>query len=87
MVRLKNVTVDEFKDAEARAFEVSQVIADLHRRAEQGYADPVPNPLELASSFASISRTLAELSAYFLMKAGLDEQRRLIEAQLQKRDN
>lgn len=85
MAKLKNVTPQEFKDAEDKMFEVSQIIGDLHRRASQGYADDVPEPLALASSFASASRILADMSSYFLMKASLDEQRRTIAAQLNQR--
>lgn len=85
MAKLKNVTEAEFKDAEEKVFEVAQTIVDLHRRASQGYADDVPNPLELASSFASASRTLAEMSSYFLLKAALDESQRELEQRLRAR--
>lgn len=85
MAKLKNVTAEELKAFEDQCFDVGRVAADLHRRASQGYADTIPGPLSLASSFASMSRTLAELSAWCLMKAALQEQERLIEDRLTQR--
>lgn len=84
MAKLKNVTLAEFKDAEEKMFDVSQIVGDLHNRASQGYAESVPEPLAMATSFASASRTLAEMASYFMMKAALDEQRRTIAENLKK---
>lgn len=85
MAKLKNVTLTELKVAENQCFELGQIIGDLHRRASQGYADEIPEPLSLANSFVAMSRTLADMSAWFLMKAALDEQRRMIDVQLKTR--
>lgn len=86
MTKLKNITLDELKKAEDAAFDVAQVVSDLHRRASQGYADEIPEPLQLASSFASVSRAFAEMSAWLLAKAAIQEQKRVLEARLREID-
>lgn len=87
MARLKNVTEAELKEAEDKMFEASQLVADLHRRASQGYAEKFAEPISLASSFLSASRTLADMAHYLLLKAALQEQERSIEAMMTERMN
>lgn len=77
MGKLKNVSADEMKQALDHAFDVSQELNGLLRRAEQGYIDAevFEKPAEAASSLLSLSRHTADFAAFFLMKAGLNELR------------
>lgn len=85
MAKLKNVTLDEIKELEDRTQELQGDIADIYRRASQGYADELEGPLGFASSFAAASRTMADLSSWFLMKGALREQERELHAKLSAR--
>lgn len=87
MAKLKNVTMAELKALEDKAFDVSQEAADLHHRGTSGYADKIESPLALASAFAGMSRTLADLSAWCLSKAALQEKEREIERMMTERAN
>lgn len=85
MAKLKSVTLEQIKELEARAQDLQGDVAEAYRRASQGYADEFAEPLGFASSFASASRTMADLSSWFLMKGALVEQERELHATLSAR--
>ena len=73
MPKLSNVTDTELTALVEELFGISQEVHDLCRRIQQGYCEPVTEPIHKASGLLSASRALADLAAQLLVKAKFAE--------------
>lgn len=85
MPKLKNVTVEDLRKAEAETDESSQMLHDMADRIVKGYVDVIDKPIELARHFLSLSRSASDLAAALLTKAALQELERETRAMLEAR--
>jgi hypothetical protein len=82
MPKLKNVTLEELHAAAEAAQDAGQLASHIAQRAEQGYLDEVPEPIQRASAFMGAAAALNEVARMLILKATLQEQRRELEERL-----
>jgi len=85
MPKLRNVTAHEIAEAVNAAEDVSAICTGIVGRVQQGYCDEVDEPVTVASSLLSASRSLADLAHAMLIKGRLQEQKATLERTLRSR--
>lgn len=84
MPKLQNVTAEELAALTDSTMEVMGTMQNVVKRIEAGYADPIPEPCQLASTFHALARTMSGITAIFIMKAKLNEIRANTEARIRE---